>query len=86
MKARLVCLGNHQEEGIDYNETFAAVAKMSTVRTFLAVAAVKNWDVHQMDVHNVILHGYLEEEIYMKVPPGFHKNNSDKVCRMRKSL
>ncbi|XP_021741132.1 uncharacterized protein LOC110707407 [Chenopodium quinoa] len=52
LKARLVCLGNHQEEGIDYNETFALVAKMSTVCTFLVVAAVKDWEVHQMDVHN----------------------------------
>ncbi|CAM9000675.1 unnamed protein product [Rhodiola kirilowii] len=59
---------------------------MSTVRTFLAVASVKNWEVHQMDVHNAFLHGDLEEEIYMKIPPGFHKNNTDKVCRMKKSL
>ena len=75
-----------QEEGIDYNETFASIAKMATVRTFLAIAAVKNWEVHQMDVHNAFLHGELNEEIYMKIPPGFQKNNSNKVCRMKKSL
>ncbi|WCJ23129.1 Retrovirus-related Pol polyprotein from transposon RE2 [Euphorbia peplus] len=85
-KARLVCFGNHQVEGIDYNETFAHVAKMVTIRTFLSVAAVKGWSVHQMDVHNVFLHGDLDEEVYMRVPPGFAGGNEGKVCRLKKSL
>ncbi|XP_074299292.1 uncharacterized protein LOC141630360 [Silene latifolia] len=60
-KARLVVLGNRQEEGVDFFETFASTAKMVTVRTFLALAASKRWELHQMDVHNAFLHGDLEE-------------------------
>ncbi|GJT38913.1 retrovirus-related pol polyprotein from transposon TNT 1-94 [Tanacetum coccineum] len=60
-KARLVILGNHQVVGVDYSETFAPVAKMVTVRVFLAIAAAKQWELHQMDVHNTLLHGDLED-------------------------
>ncbi|XP_049393432.1 uncharacterized mitochondrial protein AtMg00810-like [Solanum stenotomum] len=69
-KARLVVLGNKQEYGVDYEETFAPVAKMTTVRTIIAIAASQNWPLHQMDVKNAFLHGDLKEDIYMKPPPG----------------
>ncbi|RVW21625.1 Retrovirus-related Pol polyprotein from transposon RE2 [Vitis vinifera] len=82
----LVVLGNHQEASIDYHETFSPVAKMTTVRAFLAIAASKNWELHQMDVHNAFLHGDLEEEVYMKLPPGFERSDPNLVCRLRKSL
>ena len=85
-KARLVALENKQVEGVDYKETFAAVAKMGTVRLFLDVATKRCWNVHQMDVHDAFLHGDLHEEVYMRLPPGFQSMDSTKVCRLRKSL
>lgn len=85
-KAQLVILGNHQVEGVNYTETFAPVAKMVTVRTVLAVAATKAWELHQMDVHNAFLHGDLHEEVFMKMPPGFSALQQDMVCKLHKSL
>ena len=79
-------LGNHQEEGIDYEETFAPVAHMTTMRLFLDIAAKENQKVHQMDVHNAFLHGNLNEEVYMKLPPGFRDKGETRVCRLQKSL
>ena len=84
-KARVVVCGNNQVEGDDYNETFAPVAKITTVRSFMQQAASLNWEVHQMDVHNAFLHGDLEEEMSMKPPPGFSRPCDNRVCRLRKS-
>ena len=85
-KGCLVILGNKQVEGIDYTKTFAPVAKMVTIRTFLVVAGAKNWELHQMDVHNAFLHGDLEEEVYMHMPLGFYSNKPRMVCCLKKSL
>lgn len=85
-KARLVALGNHQKEGVDFTETFAPVVKMQTVRLLLDVAAAKNWELHQMDVHNAFLHGDLKEDIYMKPPPRFKTTDPSLVCKLKKSI
>jgi hypothetical protein len=75
-KARLVALGNRQEYGINYEETFAPVAKMTTVLLIIAIAASKGWSSRQMDVKNAFLHRDLQEEIYMTPPPGFFSTAS----------
>jgi len=85
-KARLVVLGNHQVEGIDYNETFAPVARMVTVRCILTIVVSKGWSLHQMDVHNTFLHGDLNEDIYMKPLLGFSPTSPHLVCKLKKSL
>ncbi|KAJ9550333.1 hypothetical protein OSB04_014378 [Centaurea solstitialis] len=84
-KARLVAKGYSQQYGMDYDETFAPVAKMTTVRTLIAVASIRQWKICQMDVKNAFLNGDLHEEVYMTPPPGVaHKPGE--VCRLRKAL
>nr|AAO20078.1 putative polyprotein [Oryza sativa Japonica Group] len=86
-KARLVAKGYSQTYGIDYDETFAPVAKMSTVRTLISCAANFDWPLHQLDVKNAFLHRDLQEEVYMDVPPGFATSQTKgKVLRLKKSL
>lgn len=85
-KSRLVALGNRQVEGVDFTETFAPVAKMSTIRSLLRVIAGKGWFVHQMDVQNAFLHGELNEEVYMKLPQGFAASDPNKACRLHKAV
>ena len=76
-----------QTYGVDYLETFAPIAKMNTVRVILSLAANNNWDLQQFNVKNVFLHGDLEEEIYMELPPGYNGQvAAETVCKLRKAL
>ena len=84
-KARLVARGFQQTQGRDYDETFAPVAHMTTVRTMIAVAASCSWTISQMDVKNAFLHGDLHEEVYMQPPPGVDAPPGY-VCRLRRAL
>jgi hypothetical protein len=83
--AHLVARGFTQEYGVDYEETFAPVARLSSVRALLAVAASRHWSLSQMDVKNAFLNGDLSEEVYMQPPPGL-SSPPNKVCRLRRAL
>ncbi|GJZ16905.1 zinc finger, CCHC-type containing protein [Tanacetum coccineum] len=86
-KARLVIQGFRQKEGINYFDTFALVARITTIKLLLALAAIHNLMIHQMDAKTTFLNGDLEEEVYMKQPEGFvMPRNEHKVCKLVKSL
>nr|GEV75679.1 hypothetical protein [Tanacetum cinerariifolium] len=83
-KARLVAQGRTQEEGINYKEVFAPVARIEAIRLFLAYASFMGFMVYQMDVKNAFLNGTIEEEVYVYQPPGFE--DPDKVYKVVKAL
>ncbi|KAI3813170.1 hypothetical protein L1987_17887 [Smallanthus sonchifolius] len=86
-KARLVAKGYVQRQGIDFEEVFAPVARIETVRLILAVAAYNEWEVHHLDVKSAFLHGDLMEEVYVSQPEGFVKTGSEgKVYKLSKAL
>eukprot|EP00253_Pinus_taeda_P030808 PITA_30808 len=86
-KARLVVKGYKQQYGRDYEETFALVPRMETVRAVLSIAAQNKWKVYQMDVKSAFLNGVLKEEIYVEQPLGYEKKGEEhKVCKLKKAF
>nr|GEX11007.1 ribonuclease H-like domain, reverse transcriptase, RNA-dependent DNA polymerase [Tanacetum cinerariifolium] len=86
-KAILVAQGHTQEEGIDYDEVFAPVARIEAIRLFLAYASFKDFVVYQMDVKSIFLYGRIEEEVCVCQPPGIEDPNfPDKVYKVEKAL
>ena len=86
-KARLVIKGYRQTEGLDYFDTYSPVTRINSIRMVLAIASLKDLEVHQMDFKIAFLNGHLNKEIYMEQPEGFSTSGQEmKVCRLVKSL
>ena len=86
-KARLVIKGYKQKEGLDYFDTYSPVTRITSIRMVLAIAALRNLEIHQMDVKTAFLNGDLDEEIYLEQPEGFVAPGQEKkVCKLVKSL
>ena len=86
-KARIVVKGCNQKKGIDFEEIFSPVVKMTSIRAILGLAAKLDLEVEQLDVKTAFLHGDLEEEIYMEQPEGFEESGKEHlVCGLKKSL
>jgi len=82
----MVAKGYNQIEGLYYFDTFSPVAKVTTVRLVIALASINHWFLHQLDVNNAFLHGDLQEDVYMQLPPGLSTSKPNQVCKLSKSL
>ena len=78
--------GFRQKEGVDFDEVFAPVSKYSTLRALMAVAAVEDLEVHQLDIKTAFLNGVLQEEVYIEQPAGYHEGGPDIGCHLQKAL
>ena len=82
-----VACGFSQKEGIDYEETFAPVARYTSIKSVLVLATVMKWKIHQMDVKTAFLNRVVEEEVYVEQPLGFETHDREShVCRLKKDL
>ena len=86
-KTRFMGRGFSQKEGIYYEETFAPIARYTSIRSVLALAAVMKWKVHQIDVKTAFLNGVVEEEVYVEQPLSFETHDWEThVCKLKKAL
>ncbi|WVZ65183.1 hypothetical protein U9M48_014592 [Paspalum notatum var. saurae] len=86
-KARWVVRGFTQRPGIDFSETFSPVVKPASIRSVLTIAASRSWPVHQLDVKNAFLHGFIDEQLYCLQPAGFtDSDHPNHVCKLARSL
>jgi hypothetical protein len=86
-RARLVVKGYAQQQGINYEEVFAPLARLEAIRLLLALAAEEGWQVHHMNVKTTFLNDDLQEEVYVQQPPGFiHSGQEHKVLKLHKAL
>jgi hypothetical protein len=86
-KVRFVARGFSQKEGEDYDETFAPVARYTSIRSIISLVASLGWNLHQMDVKTAFLNGVIEEEVYIEKPQGFEVHGKEShVCRLKKAL
>jgi hypothetical protein len=86
-KARFVARGFSQQEGEDYDETFAPVSRYTSIRAIISLATSMGWSLHQMDVKTTFLNGVIEEEVYIEKPQGFEVHPREThVCRLKKAL
>jgi hypothetical protein len=86
-KARFVAKGFSQKEGIDFSETFALVARYSSIRAVISIVAELGWQIHRMDVKTTFLNGVIEEDIYIEQPEGFEVlSRASHVCKLKRVL
>nr|KYP40843.1 Retrovirus-related Pol polyprotein from transposon TNT 1-94 [Cajanus cajan] len=85
-KARLVAKGFHQKFGCDYSETFSPVIKPVTIQVILTLTVTYHWPIKQVDINNVFLNGFLEEDVYIMQPPGLEVSDKTLVCKLNKAI
>jgi hypothetical protein len=86
-KAHFVAQGFSQIEGVDYDDTFALVARYTSIRSIISIAADMGWSIQQMDVKTAFLNGFIDEEVYNEHPQGFELSDRENhVCLLRKTL